>query len=87
MMKDNDILKDFKHFHAWEKIFQSKLEDDILNIHYIRKTQRRKLNSPCLGKPSILRRVASGDMSKTVGADSGRKANRSCLSLSFFDNA
>ena len=36
-MKDNDILKDFKHFHAWEKIFQSKLEDDILKRHYIRK--------------------------------------------------
>ena len=43
--------------------------------------------SPCLWK-SMLRRVASGDMSSTVGADSGRKAcNRSDRSLSFLATA
>ena len=38
---------------------------------------------PGLLRQSMLSRVASGDMSRTVGADSGRNASRSCRAFSF----
>jgi hypothetical protein len=39
---------------------------------------------PCLWNPSeLLCRLPSGDISRTVGADSGLKASRSCRAFSF----